>query len=202
MRLDINLATRSYEDSRQFWLRWGSGLFALGVFTLLLLYFCFSGIRQARGDANVINQYQQKIAERDQERARAEALLNQPQNRAVRDRSQYLNDLFERKAFSWTRVFEDLENLMPSQLHVTSIQPEMSADNQLSIKLQVAGNSRVKALELVRKMEESHRFHQTHIDQERTLERPQQGDTVQFEITAVYIPDVPAVPATSAAGAL
>jgi type IV pilus assembly protein PilN len=201
MRLDINLATQSYEDARQFWLRWGSGLFLVGLFTLILLFFCVSGIVQARRDDRLIDQTQERIAERNQEKARAEALLNQPQNRAIRDRSQYLNDLFERKAFSWTRVFEDLENLMPSQLHVTSIQPDLSADNQLRIKLVVAGNSRVKALQLVRKMEESHRFHQTHIDQERTSDKPQSGDTVQFEITAVYIPDLPTVPSTTA-GAL
>jgi type IV pilus assembly protein PilN len=201
MRLDINLASQSYEDARQFWMRWGSALFGLGVFTLILLFLAVSGINDAHKDNLLLEQNQRRIAERDREKQQAEALLNQPQNRVIRDRSQYLNDLFQRKAFSWTRVFEDLENLMPSQLHVTSIQPDLSVDNQLRIKLIVAGNSRGKALELVRKMEDSHRFHQTHIDQERTEERPLAGDTVEFEITAVYIPDLPATTGTSA-GAL
>ena len=26
MRLDINLATRPYEDAREFWVRWGLGV--------------------------------------------------------------------------------------------------------------------------------------------------------------------------------
>ena len=37
MRLDINLATRPYEDPREFWGRWDIGVGALAVCTLLLL---------------------------------------------------------------------------------------------------------------------------------------------------------------------
>ena len=30
MRLDINLASQPYEDARQFWMRWGTAVGALG----------------------------------------------------------------------------------------------------------------------------------------------------------------------------
>ncbi len=36
MRVDINLATRPYEDSSSMWLRWGGALAALSLFTLVL----------------------------------------------------------------------------------------------------------------------------------------------------------------------
>ncbi len=94
-------------------------------------------------------------------------ILNMPENRSTRDRSQVLNDLFRRKAFSWTRVFEDLERVMPAQLHLVSIQPA-TAENQLEFKLVVAGESRERALELVRKMESSQSFQQTRIEQEQS----------------------------------
>jgi type IV pilus assembly protein PilN len=191
MRVNINLASRPYEDARRFWMRWGGALFVLGVITLVLLFFTISGILQARRDRALLEGNRQKIAERDRERAQAEALLNMPQHRTTRDRSQFLNELFERKAFSWTRVFEDLEQIMPKQLHVVSIQPDMTPENELQIKMIVAGQERSRALELVRKMEESRRFHHTHIDQEQTHEKGQAGDSVEFEISAVYVPDLP-----------
>ena len=103
MRLDINLASHPYEDVRQFWLRWGGGVAALGIVTLMLLYFAVSGFVTARKDRSLIQQAQQQIATRDQEKAQAEALLGLPQNRSTRDRSQFLNDAFQRKAFSWTQ---------------------------------------------------------------------------------------------------
>ena len=77
---------------------------------------------------------------------------------------------------------------MPARLHVVSIHPD-KADNQLKIKLVVAGESRDRALELVRKMESSQRFQQTQIEQESTQAGQTPGDNVQFDISALYVPD-------------
>ncbi len=189
MRVDINLASRPYEDSGPLWVRWGGALAALGLFTLILLYSALSGWADARKDHGLIEQRQQQIAARDLQKAKAEETLNLPANRGTRDRAEFLNDLFLRKAFSWTRVFEDLERVMPARLHVVSIHPDKATDNQLKIKLVVAGESRDRALELVRKMEGSQRFQQTQIEQESTQAGQTPGDNVQFDISALYVPD-------------
>jgi type IV pilus assembly protein PilN len=185
--VDINLATQPYEDARRFWLRWGGAVAGLGLLTLLLVYLAVVGLLTARQDRNLIHQRQEQIADRDREKAQAEALLNRPENSSTRDRSQFLNDLFQRKAFSWTRVFEELERIMPARLHVVSIRPEAASDNQLAIKLIVAGDSREHALALVERMEGSQRFQQTRIEQETALTG--QADSVQFEVSAVYVPE-------------
>jgi type IV pilus assembly protein PilN len=190
MRVDINLATRPYEDSGPLWLRWGGALAILGLFTLILLYSVFSGWSAARKDRSLIELRQEQIATRDQQKAKAEETLNLPANRGTRDRAQFLNDLFQRKAFSWTKVFEDLERVMPPRLHVVSIQPEKAPDNQLQIKLVVAGESRDRALELVRKMEGSRHFQQTQIEQESSQVGQTPGDNVQFDISALYVPEI------------
>lgn len=189
MRLDINLATQPYQDARQFWKLWGAGLSALGLVTIVLLYFTVSGFISARQDRELIGKAEQQIAQRDQERMQAQALLNAPQNQTVRERSAFLNDLFERKALSWTQLFEELERVMPAHLHVVSIKPEMTQDNQLKIKLEVAGDSRDGALELVRKMESSPRFRQTQIEAEQSGQNARSPqDAIQFTITALYAP--------------
>jgi type IV pilus assembly protein PilN len=189
MRVDINLATRPYEDVRRFWLRWGTPLVAVGMLTLVLLYLALAGLLTARKDRSMIRQRQQQIAARDKEKVEAEALLSRPENRSTRDRAQFLNEVFQRKAFSWTNVFEDLERVMPPRLHVVSIRPAMGSDNQLELKLVVAGESRTRALQLVEKMEGSQRFQQTHILEESGLSG-QAGDNVQFDISAFYVPEV------------
>jgi type IV pilus assembly protein PilN len=188
MRVDINLASHPYEDQSKFWARWGGGLAALGAVTLVLLYFVFVGWLSARNDRALIREREAQIADREQERAHAEAVLNLPENSSTRDRSQFLNDLFQRKAFSWTQVFEEMERMMPPRLHVVSIQPALGAGNELKIKLVVVGDSRIRALDLVQKMETSQRFRQTQIDQERT-EGSQASGNVQFDISALYIPE-------------
>jgi len=189
MRVAINLATHPYEDARRFWFRWGGALVALGIVTLGLLYFTFAGWLNARKDKALMEQYRSQIAARDQEKADAQALMDQVQNASIRDRSWFLNDLFYRKAFSWTQVFENLENVMPPRLHVVSIEPELGPGNELEIRLVVAGDSRERALELVRKMEASQHFQQTYISQESAENNSQNpGDAVKFDITALYVP--------------
>jgi type IV pilus assembly protein PilN len=186
MRLDINLATHHYEDARQFWMRWGTGLGVLAIATLALLITTILGWNDARLDRNKIADLRAKIAERDKERADAEALLNRPENRVMRDKSQYLNDLIARKSFSWTRAFEDLERVMPPRIHLVSIAPELNDENQLAIKMEVAGDSSERAIELVRRMEASQHFRETQIETQGPAQQP--GDAVQFGISAVYVP--------------
>jgi type IV pilus assembly protein PilN len=194
MRLDINLASQPYEDARQFWLRWGTGLALTALVTLAVVGITISGWFDARRDHATIASYRGEIAQRDQVRRQAEDFLNRPENRTTRDQSQFVNELIERKALSWTHVLEDLENVMPAHVHLVAIRPEMDEDNQLTLRLLVAGDSREKAIELARRMEESHRFSQTYIKSEHSAP-PGSGDSVQFDIDGVYTPRTVAEPA-------
>lgn len=189
MRIDINLASQPYEDARRFWMRWGTAVGALGLLTLIFLAFVISGWVTARRDRVAMSQLRTQIADRDRLRSEAEKILNLPQNRTTRDESQFLNQLIERKAFSWTRVLENLEKVMPPRLHVVSISPQLSEDNELALKMSVAGDSRDRAVELERRMEESRRFAQTQITHETFSPQSQNGDNVLCEMTAIYIPE-------------
>ena len=100
MRLDINLASQPYEDARQFWMRWGTAVGALGLLTLILLTMVGTGFVNARRDRQAISQKRTLIAERDQIRTQAQQFLNRPENRTTRDDSQFLNQLIERKALN------------------------------------------------------------------------------------------------------
>lgn len=187
MRIDINLASQPYQDSGRFWSYWGTGLALLGLTTALLVYFATAGFIRAGHDRQQIAKLKSEIAAYDQEKSQSEAILNQPQNRTMREQSRFLNELFQRKAFSWTRVFEDLERVMPAHLHVVSIHPDSVADNNAEIKLTVGGTSRDQALDLVKKMESSKRFKQTRIETEKFADQQRETDPVQFEIVTSYV---------------
>jgi type IV pilus assembly protein PilN len=194
MRLDINLASQPYEDARQFWLRWGPAMAGMGTLTLLLLTLAVTGWFTARRDRATIAQTRAGIADRDAIRKQAEEFLNRPENRTTRDESQALNQLIERKSFSWTRVLEDLEKVMPARVHLVSINPDLDDENQLALKMVVAGDSRDKAIELAQRMEESRRFAQTIITSESNMQT-NTSDREQFNIAAIYIPESAPPPA-------
>ena len=103
--------------------------------------------------------------------------------------SQFLNELIERKSFSWTRVLESLEKVMPPRVHLVTITPALDEDNQLTLKMSVAGDSRERAVELTRRMNESRRFAQAGITSEQVHNQSQNGDNYTAEMEAIYIPE-------------
>jgi type IV pilus assembly protein PilN len=187
MRLDINLATRPYEDAREFWARWGLGVGLLGLLTLVLISLAVHGWVKAGRDRQSIRHLEQQIEEKDRERAQAQAFLALEMNRSTRDQSQFLNELIQRKAFSWTRVFEDLERVMPTNLHVVSLKPELNDENQLQLEMKVVGDNRGGAIELVHRMEGSTHFQGAQLAQESSADN---GVGVAAVIVAVYVPDL------------
>ncbi len=196
MRIDVNLASRPYEDARQFWMRWGTSLGVLGLLTLVLLVLDITGFVASHHDRAVMAQTRALIADRDRTRAEADRVLNLPANRTTRDQSRYLNQLIERKAFSWTRVLENLEKVMPTRVHLVSISPQLDENNELALKMTVAGDSWDRGVELQRRMEESRRFAQTQITNVRHVDSTT-GDTEQIEMAAIYIPELPNEPGSA-----
>ncbi len=188
MRLDINLATRPYEDARDFWARWGLGVGLLAVLTLFLLGLTVNDWTKAGRDRHEIARLQQQIAERDQERAQAQAFLDLAANRSTRDQSQFLNGLIQRKSFSWTRVFEDLEQVMPPNLHVASLRPGLNEQNQMELEMHVAGDTRAAAVELVHRMEGSKHFQGAQLVQE--VQGGESGSNITASVVAIYVPDL------------
>jgi len=188
MRLSINLATHRYEDPREFWTRWGSALAVLAVFSLLLIGWTVHSWIDAGRDRRNIAELEEHIARRDSERAEAQAFLDMAANRSTRDQSQFLNELIRRKAFSWTRVFEDLEQVMPANLHVVSLRPEFNDHNEMQLEMRVTGDNRAAAVELVHHMEEDSRhFQAAQLVQEGAA--TDQGTGVTATVIATYIPE-------------
>jgi type IV pilus assembly protein PilN len=187
MRLDINLATRPYEDPREFWGRWGLAVGLLALLTLVLVGLAVRGWINAGRDRHNIAHLQQQIAERDKERATAQAFLDMAVNRSTRDQSQFLNGLIQRKAFSWTRVFEDLERVMPTNLHVVALRPELNDQNQMQLDMRVACQTRSAAVELVHRMEGSKHFQSAQLVSEGL--NGDGGSGVAAAVVAIYVPD-------------
>jgi len=187
MRVEINLATLPYEDARRFYRQWLPVLVVVALATLALIYAAISGWSQARSINRDIAHVKSEIARLDRDKAAAQAVLNRPEHHQLRQQSHFLNELFVRKAFSWTQVFADLEKVMPPRVHVLSIRPQLNPQNQLEVRLLVAGDNREHAVELVRGLEKSPRFRQAQVISE-TAQGEKNGGSVQFEISAQYIP--------------
>jgi Tfp pilus assembly protein PilN len=188
MRFDINLASQPYEDARAVYLRWGGALAIVAVLTVALLGFAVYQWRSTRESANKSSELRREITRLERERGENQTILNRPENRSTRERSQFINGLIVRKSFSWTQVFADLEKAMPARVHLLSITPELKEGRQIEIKMRIAGDSREKALDLARRLEQSRRFRDAQVTGE-TANVQGGSDKVEMQISAFYVPD-------------
>ena len=191
MRININLASNPYEAAREYTRRMGMLVAALAVLTVGLLGYIVYQRSHTREVNRQIAAARQEITSLDDEKAKALVTLNQPQNRDVADQSQFLNNLFLRKSLSWTRVFTEMEKMMPPKIHVVSMKPEFNNQNQLVLHVVVATIARDTAVELVKRMEESPHFRAPQVEAESALGEGTAGPAngnIQFEIAAMYVP--------------
>jgi type IV pilus assembly protein PilN len=157
MRISVNLATRPFVELRPLFARLRLAMIALALLAVGLGFWLHSLNAKAKAAQAKMDALKARTTAFLQERQRNESRMHQAQNMAVLERSQFLNALFARKSFSWTAVMMDLEKVLPTGIQVTSIEPVISKEGDVSIRLRVSGD-RDRAVQLVRNLESSSRF--------------------------------------------
>jgi type IV pilus assembly protein PilN len=196
MRLSINLATKPFVELRPLFARLRLTMAVLAVTAIGLgigLYYLNQ--REAAAQAQMDALQAQTLAF-ETERQTNERRMREPDNQAVLERSMFLNTLFTEKSFSWTSVMMDLEGVLPAGVQVTSIEPSITAQGGVKIRMRVSGE-RDHEVDLVRNLEHSQRFLSPQLVNE-TAQTGQSGGatqvafgaptTVEFDISSGYNP--------------
>jgi hypothetical protein len=152
MKIPINLASQPFRRDRAM-------LAASIAVTVLLL--CTLGVlislaladRTQMADVPaVIARVNDRVRAGYVEQAQLDAVLRKPENAEVLERSVFLNELLVRKGISWTRIFADLEAVLPHNVRIVQIHPSVDAHNRIMLDMQVASESPEPVIELMRKM--------------------------------------------------
>ena len=157
MRISINLATRPFVELRPLFARLRLAMAGLALLAAVLGFGLHSMNVRARAAQAQMDALKAQTRALEMERQTNEARMREPQNRAVLERSQFLNTLFASKSFSWTAVMMDLEGVLPAGVQVTSISPSITPERNINIRLRVNGPRELE-VDLVRNLERSQRF--------------------------------------------
>jgi len=196
MRITVNLATKPFIELRPVYTRlriW------MGIFLLLAfpLWFLMRSEQQKAAAATAhVRAMQTSVHKMQQQQQSYQELMRQPKNAGVLTQSDFLNDLFRRKAFSWTATMTDLETVLPGGVQVLSIDPQVTPDGHVTIRMRVSG-ARDRAVTLVKNLEGSKHFASPRLSNE-ALATPTGGNQpavqvntsndVNFDILADYRP--------------
>ena len=185
LRVPVNLASEPFRRDRPVIV--GSAALAI-LLTLLLIYQVFaivSGRHQAADIRVAITQENARLAAIGAQQAKLNATLRKPQNAEVLERSLFLNTLIERKAISWTKIFADLEKVMPYNVRLVSVRlPEVDMNNQVLLDMVVGAKDVPPILDLLKRLEGAPQFGNTSV---QSSAPPSQTDPYyRYHVTVTY----------------
>ena len=201
MRISVNLANRPFVELRPLFARLRLTMGVLAVLAVGLWFALHSLNAKAAVARERMDALKAETQRYQHQRQVNESRMHQPQNMAVLERSQFLNAVFAWKSFSWTAVMMDLEKVLPAGVQVTSIEPQISKEGDVNIRLRVSGD-RDRTVQFVKNLETSRRFLSPRLSSEQAQTQESNRSTnapvtmpgaVQFEILSGYNP-LPAKP--------
>ena len=186
--LDLNLSTRPFAAHRLFNIALAIVLAALLILSgwQAIGFVRFS--RLARGlqtpeiDARVEAEALGKRV------ADVESRLDRPEATAKLNEIGFLNHLITQKNLSWTRLFADLEDMVPNNVHLVSLRPDIGVNGVITLQIELQGRSIGDVSEFIHRLEKSPVFQSITVSNEQKLESLEVTD-IDIRLTAVYVPE-------------
>ena len=184
----INLASQPFRRDRPFHV---TVLAATTVLTGLLAVQVSIGLveRDLRaGLQQDLDKLQAGVQKLAVERSAVEAGLQKPGAAEAVDYAVFLNGLLLRKGISWTRIFSDLESVMPPKVRLVSVRPQVNQDNQIQLDMTVAAADPPPVIDMVMKLEASSVFGATAVTS--WLPPSQSEPLFRYRINVNYAPQL------------
>ncbi|HEV2182405.1 MAG TPA: hypothetical protein VGR39_01880 [Candidatus Acidoferrales bacterium] len=188
MKTHFNLASSPLENNRRFI----AGAATLGIIALAASFFLSVHAMRARRTNGAIRadisrlEDQIRASQREQERLRV--ALKDPKTVEVMNRARFLNNLIEQRTFPWTKMFADLEQILPAGVRVVSISPQMDKTGRVKVMLVVSAVNDEQKVKFVRSMVASPAFSNVRPTQESHPEKVATGNAgvVLLSLEAQY----------------
>ena len=115
------------------------------------------------------------------------ARLDRPVTKDKLAEIDFLNNLIVRKHFSWTTVFANLEAVIPDNVHLSTVAPEILKD-KVSLHLEIVCRSISDESEFIRRLQASPVFQDVVVSREERKGTGGSGD-VGVVLTVSYFPE-------------
>ncbi len=185
MRAQINLASDPFRKDRVF-LVTGAAI-AAGLVALLLILVSAAISDRHRMQARLIalDRANRELASIHASQNRLGRELRKSGNSDVLERSEFINKLLYRKGISWTRLFADLEKVVPANVRVISVRPQADAQDHIFLDLVLGAETQKPVVDLLSRFESSEVFGSTAVS---VILAPSQTDPLyRYRVTVNYV---------------
>ena len=159
MRIPINLASEPFRRDRAMVVASAACAVLLTILLAGLTSLILAERNRASSTRVAVNGLTNEVRTLAAQQAKLDATLRQPANASILERSLLLNTLVERKSVSWTRIFADLELVLPANVRVIQVRlPQINARNEVLLDMVVGAQGPAPVIEFLRNLQASPRF--------------------------------------------
>jgi Tfp pilus assembly protein PilN len=163
MRISNNLATEPFARKRPIWVLTAVMGALLLASLCVLVYLNIANRYEARDTRERIALLQAEAESVQRERARYESVLRDPQYAEALEQTVFINSLILRKGISWTRLFDDLGTVLPYNVRILRVRPQVTPSSEVFLDMDVASPTGEPVVQMLRRMEGSPLFGPTEI---------------------------------------
>ena len=162
MEVRLNLATKPLESHRRFLVGANlSALVAAAVF-LALGWHVYSVRKAATEVLARTERINEERTEYEGKRRELERYFKQKSIADIHDRAAFINGIIAVRSFNWTKMFMDLERILPGGVHIISIEPKQDSGH-VELTLTFGASSDDVKLQFMRALETSKQFSEVQI---------------------------------------
>jgi Tfp pilus assembly protein PilN len=159
MRIPINLASEPFRNDRPMVIASTVCAVALAVLLAVLSLLIVSGRARMKETRTAVARLTTETEKLAREQAQLDSVLRQPANAEVLQRSLFLNTLVERKSISWTRIFSDLESVLPYNVRIIQVRlPQINSRHEVSLDMTVGAQDPGPVIEFLKRLQASPLF--------------------------------------------
>jgi Tfp pilus assembly protein PilN len=185
MKARLNLATRPLETHRRFLTGAGiTAFFACLIFVILGVHVYTARKAQAAVRSRTA-QLQSEFAVLRKQSTDLDHYFHQPKIAELSDRAAFINTIIDERSFNWTRMFMDLEHVLPNGVRVVRIEPGL-VKGDMQVKLTIGAASDEAKDKFLRSLENSKAFNNIMLLDEHAPTEASAGDQVLVDLQVTY----------------
>lgn len=184
MLVHLNLAISPLQRHRRFKVYLGAAGTLASLLFLTLGWHVYH-VREAASAFRIqTDKTTREIDQLSAERQELDEFFSRPENAKLHDRAAFVNTIIDARSFNWTRMFMDLEKLLPDGVRVLKIEPRQ-VSGQAAVKMTIGAANEESKRKFLSALEQSDAFSHVQLSSVRSATQ-ETGSELVLELTFIY----------------
>ena len=185
--IHLNLAARPYRDYRPVY----AVVVVLSLLTAFLMlnnvetYYRY--IRETKSTRAKIADIEAQTAAEKRKEATAKQRVASLDLARLDQQTRFINAKLAERAFSWSRLFDELESILTDDVRLVSVSPSFSDEGPITLRMDFEAKSGDGMITTINRMNADPQFRDAFPQNETSRD----DGTYVFSLSAMYLPDAP-----------